>query len=353
MRDRPHTIRTTGTTPRERWLLAAFLPLTMLLCLPLWTSDRAYPTIPVFPGLPALPNGLSVLLSLGLALGAIAMAVWPSKRLAGTWVGLALVVVLFDINRLQPWLYQCILLYAILALLDDPGDAVRFLLVAMYVYSGLHKLNPAFQTAVFPWLFGTSLAPAWFLVPLLEAAVGVLLWVPQTRRFGVVGAVVMHLALLVILGPFGRNFNPVVWPWNVFMPMLACLMFWGERGTIWPAVFGSRPGKVLVVLAGILPLFGAFGWWDTSLSFALYSGRSKSGWIYLSSKGVAQLRAAYAVPDEALFREADGRYRLNLFAWSNATLNVPAYPETRVFESVRNRLIEKGIAREDIQLIVQ
>ena len=83
---------------------------------------------------------------------------------------------------------------------------------------------------------------------------------------------------------------------------------------------------------GVMPLFSFFGLWDSYLSASLYSGNTKSATIYVSEP--VKNRLPETIRDLALKSETDDANVISISDWSFEELNVPPYPEDRVFKNV-------------------
>src|SRR5579872_5843232 len=182
-----------------KWLLCAALLAEMGLCPLLWTSDHGFPVVPVFGGLSSIPGFFSLALA-GLLVGAtVAAAVVPRPRVV-TWLVLAtgILLVLLDLNRLQPWFYEYLLFFSFLVAMDwaEPESAranrawalCGLLIAATYFWSGLQKVNFSFADIIFPFLlhpFGLEgLRSTWLVGPIFESAIGILFLIPRTRTVG-------------------------------------------------------------------------------------------------------------------------------------------------------------------------
>ena len=93
----------------------------------------------------------------------------------------------------------------------------------LYVWRGSFKINPDFPD-VFAWMLGPiaelnpandEIITAAITVGLLELLMGAVLLVRKTSRIAVVGLSAMHISILYLIGPFGLDWNAVVWPWNM------------------------------------------------------------------------------------------------------------------------------------------
>lgn len=302
------------------------------------------------------------------ALGGVALAPHPRWWAVAATV-LALVLALEDQSRWQPWFYQYVAMLAALAVARDPGEALaawRVVLVGLYLWSGIQKLNATFMTRLFPWLvepvagvllvgLQRILLAGWMVVPAMEIAVATGLLLPRLRNAAVVGSIATHLVVLVLLGPLGRGTNAVIWPWNAAMAVLVALLFWSSRGasaldtldTLGPRRIGAHVATLALFVA--LPVLSFDDRWDSYLSGELYSGNIKVGALSLSDGVVARLPDAarrHVVSDRA------GANMLDLFDWSMGELSVPSYPENRVFRAVARDVCQLAVHPGDVVLVV-
>jgi hypothetical protein len=348
--------------------LAAAMLCGLMLSPRLWLSARSYPLVPVWDGLPTVPAPWDwlVLGVLVAALGAVVVA--PRPRLAMlVFVLLAGAWSLWDQTRWQPWFYQYLVMFAVLALGPAPEDpergqaslnACRLIVAGTYLWSGLQKVNVVFATDVFPWLMEPvlkHLPEEWheyvcdrgWKAAYLECAVGLGLLVWPLRPVAVIGAVGMHLLVLFSLGPWGHGWNTVVWPWNVAMIVFVGVLFGRTRHVQPWHIFWPRRclvARVALVLFGVMPLFNFFEWWDSYLSVALYSGVTPTARVYISQDVYDRLppevTTAYvrwrwdATPDDPC------PYEVDFFNWAVGEMNVPSYPAERVWRGFARRLGE-------------
>ena len=322
----------------ERGVVAGLLA-GVLLSVKLWVSAREYPLVPLLDFLAPLPYPLDYLL-FGLFGVLLIGALFFRARLGGAFVVAALAVavllVLQDQGRLQPWFYQYSFMLAAIGLsnlgrLSTEGamNACRLIVAFTYLWSGLQKAHVSFAENVYPWLIeplashlpsgaASALAYGAYAVPVMEAAIGLGLLVRPLRQPALVGAILMHAFILFALGPWGHDWNSVVWPWNVAMVVFDLILFW--RAPDNPALLtvvkpgGSIFRAVVLVLFAFMPALNFFGLWDSYLSASLYSGSTEDGYVYTTR----------------------GSSRTNTGISSKAIeeMNVPAYPEERVYKSV-------------------
>jgi uncharacterized membrane protein YphA (DoxX/SURF4 family) len=325
----------------------------------LWLSSRVYPLTPVFHFLPPVPPPFDLVVLVAMVL----LAVWaaaarrPFKPLAGL-LAVAVAYATEDQSRWQPWFYQYVTMLAALlwwyARSDDAMRreralaACRLIVAAVYFWSGLHKINPGFLHSAFPWMLEPLrlqwLAPLAPAVPIVEAAIGAGLLIPKFRRTAVIGALAMHAFILASIGPLGRNFDQVVWPWNIAMACLVVLLFWRP---VWEPKAAAP--KLAVVLCAIMPALSFLGVWDNYLSFAMYSGNSNQAWIYMPAS------VADRLPDELQEHTAENPSKvdtIDITQWSYAELNVPPYAELRIYRNIGRKVCSAaGNPREMVMVV--
>jgi hypothetical protein len=357
-----------------KWVICTALLAGLAISPRLWITDRAFPTVPAFSELPELPNWLCLALSCAMALFVALAALLPRPRLLLLAIPTCgAILVLFDMNRLQPWFYQYLLMILALGLvrwdLSDDRYAKQALAICgvilgfLYIWSGIQKANPAFAANVFPWLLEPlskvvgeaatrQLATSAIVVPVFETLIGILLIVPWTRTMGLFGAVGMHLLLLFLLGPFGHDYNSVIWPWNLAMLAMALVIFFGNEEPVLRPAWSPMLGKAVIVLVGFLPILSFFERWDNYTSASLYSGRTRDGWIMLSEPAANRLAEMLTPAENSRLDQVFDGYSLDASSWSMAELNVPLYPEKRVYEGIAQKLRMIAMSHDDVTLLV-
>ena len=306
----------------------------------LWVSTREYPLVPLLDLVPPLPYPLDYVL-FGLFVVLLVGILLFRGRLAGAFAAGALVLatllVLQDQGRLQPWFYQYFFMLAAVGLsglgrLSTEGalNACRLVVAFTYIWSGLQKAQASFAANVYPWLMeplfshlppeaASALEHGAIAIPIMEVTIGLGLLVRPLRNPAVVAAILMHAFILFSLGPWGHDWNSVVWPWNVAMVAFVLILFWrAPDNPSFLAVVkpgGSAFRVVLLVLFAFMPVLNFVGVWDSYLSASLYSGSTEEAYVYTS----------------------DGSSRTfgtSIFDEAMNEMNVPAYPEERVYKRV-------------------
>jgi hypothetical protein len=341
-----------------------------LISAPLWVNSRPFPLLPVGDRMPILASPwdaclfVATLLALVLALRFYRLGV--RLFLAG-----ALWLVIQDQNRIQPWFY----LYAVLLFLTLFREPValagcRFTVSAVYLWSGIQKLNPIFFHFVAPWFVEPfagwahgSVAPALRFAasasPFLEILIGLTMWIPQGRRLAIGLAMAFHAVVLLCLGPLGHNYNAVVWPWNVAMAVLV----WALASRVPPretinALRNSWLAGITVILVCGMPAFSFSGSWDSYLSFAYYSGNGTVASIYVSrpfrDRLPPGLQAFFKPNVDMHVPEAEGPYLLDHTAWGLSVLRTPPLPEPRSYKGLVRFLIRKFPgAEDDVRMVLK
>lgn len=339
----------------------------VLLSYPLWHSNRLFPLVPVGDFLPAIPSWLAFSLPIFLLLlfGVILVLRRPKHALLAG-VGFFALLVLFDYNRLQPWVYSYGFMAAALSCfyrsVSEPRKAAsalhacRFLLCATYLWAGTQKLNSAFITRTFALTFGSILPDTLpsavvrtmaVCAALLEILIGVFLFFPRTRKPAIVLAVGLHGALLILLGPL-RELNSVVWPWNVAMIFFVVVLFkdTGNVGALEVLVPHTPLHVTAIFLFGLMPALSFVGAWDAYLSFKLYSGNTHRAFIAIPPNSDWRWPARY----HPFLKNSRA---LSVEEWALKELNVPPYPQERVYRKVIRQVWLDAGRPPELQLLIE
>ncbi|OYW20753.1 MAG: hypothetical protein B7Z55_06820, partial [Planctomycetales bacterium 12-60-4] len=302
----------------------------------LWTPQNVFPRVPLLYWAP--PHWLDwtsiAVVVVGL-LGLIVHRRVPERRTAaGLAAGGFALQFLADQHRLQPWAWQFFILALVIALADDRSILVgwRWLVISIYAYSALSKLDYAFTRNVGTLLTEQywqlrNLSPAFakptplvyslqtyapFFLPVGELLVAILLWRPRTRRYGLWGSWLMHLGLLGLLGPFGLNHSFGVLLWNAFFVFQNWMLF-GDRfvdaGNRQPkscrhiAERANLVARGVLVIAYIWPALYPLGLCDAWIGWAVYSAPFERVSIWLNRESADSLRQS---GNDALSRSLRG-----------------------------------------------
>lgn len=345
---------------------------SLYLSVGLWVRVSTFPSVPAltfFPDLPVMLEG--VLFGLLLGLLAVLLFVKNPRKIICAVLALMGFFIMFDQLRLQPWVYQYFCMLMVFAAYswnwrDSVGrintlHTLRLLVAGIYFYSGLQKITLPFFSSVFPWMVepiayllppSIKLLPAvfGFGVPFLEMAIGIGLLIPRYRARALFGVVLMLIFVLFTLGPLGHNWNSVVWPWNIAHAFIAILLFYRTEHFSIRDIFFVRNflvHKIILLLFIVMPVFSFFGIWDSYPSYSLYSGNiTKAEIEWQNQNSALHEYSAY----QSSLNGTSAVLRVN--NWSMGELNVPVYPEARIYLSIFHQLCHSSIPQNSTLRII-
>lgn len=336
----------------------------------LWfIEDRGFPLLPfadwvqdIFSlNTTSIPGGI-------LVVSLIFAFIYPKRAALIPALGGMIILILSDQMRLQPWVYMYFFLLLPFALLpkNSPQQTylpyLQIILIGMYLWSGIHKLNPNFIEITFSnmlrhFLGMETISGLRFLgytIPCIEILTGLLLVIPRFRKAGVRLAVLTHLTIMVYLSPVGVNDNYVVIPWNVTLALLVILLFWDKRNSLafWKEAKGLSLALPVfsLLLFGLMPALNFAGAWDDYLSFSLYSDKTKRYYIAIAENQVSRIDREvhpYFVNIEGM----QGGEMIDVNEWAMEELNVPFYPERSAIRTLSVHFCKTGIPDEQLLFI--
>lgn len=324
----------------------------------LWLTDRFFPHTPLLSFLPQPPAPYDWILAGTVILLLLVIAILPSPRkfLIAFCIVFA-ILLLLDQDRWQPWVFQYYCMMILLCFISwkredkirhmQVMNGLRIIMVGIYLYSGLQKINFKFIDETFPWLMKPITdhlingMPRWlhyagYTFPAIEIFIGIGLLFIRTRKAAMYCAVVMHALILIDMSPLGQDYNYVIWPWNIAMILFVIFLFNRDRSsfTAYRASLRFRPVLAMFALFCFMPVLSFFNVWDSYLSASLYSGNTSSGIIYMTD----DVRAKLPKDIEQYVQGGYNQNTIAIKAWSMQELGVPGYPEKRVFKGVKNAL---------------
>jgi hypothetical protein len=366
-------------TPLRR-LVGIFAAALIVATWRLWTPQDQFPQIPILESLCRAPAWLDWLalsgIGIGLLLSLIGGEVRPISR-----AGLALFTtclaasILLDQHRLQPWAYQFVIVGAVLCLAPTACGLrlLRLLVVTIYFWSAVSKLDAAFLVSHGQLLLDGLCravrldAGAWSAdvrravaaaFPLGELAVGALLLMPRARVVGLAASIVMHVVLLLTLGPWGLDHKPGVLIWNVYFIAQNVLLFRPTSAPEPPAQVGglaqyrSAAATIVVALATIMPLLESTGWWDHWPSWAVYSSRPATVTMLVREARLDDLpptlRTCVGSPEPLT-----DWHPVSIDAWSFDLLQCAVYPQERYRLAVIGAVAEEAGLGDDVRVRVE
>lgn len=346
----------------------------LLLSSKLWISSRFYPLTPIFNILPKITYPFDYIL-LALLFCLLLLIIILQKPRIFIWLFIVMIsfLALLDQSRWQPWAFQYTFMLATLGFYFWKGNqtnnqdkilnTLRLIIASIYFWSGFQKINVDFVSTVFPWMIDplSSILPqdikAFFfplgvITPILETIIGVGLLTKKYLQISVFMAIAMHLFILLTIGPLGHNWNNVIWPWNIFMASFVIILFWKEKNiSFWKVVWVKNFmfQKVVLILFGIMPILSFFNLWDSYLSFTLYSGNINTSEIQISNLDINKLPNYL----HNYLEKKDDKVMLDISAWAFGELNVPPYPETRIYKNVARNICNYAADPLGVTLIIK
>lgn len=343
--------------------LAGFVS-CMAISYELWLPATAQlPPVPVLSFLDVFPAFVNAALSICLFILLATGIILNKKNRVVLYFILVFTViaVLFDYARIQPWVFY--FWFIVLLVSTKMKDRqlivlVLYMLAGIYIWSALQKLNFTFFNETFVWInqpiwdaFGyepeseSSVIAAFAVI--IEFLAGAGLLMKRTRRLSLITLMLMHAYILIALGPFGRNVNTVIWPWNLaFITILTLILIFEEKAERHRQIIYLPPvWKWLVIIVFVLfPALSFIGWWPQYLSSALYSGNKATATVYMSDSMAAKL----SEHTRAGMNPADNSISLN--TWSLRELGVPPYPSEKIQQQLFSRICERS--GDEQQLLV-
>ena len=350
-------------------LLGLFV--SVLLSYNLWAGQRWFPKVPFFDGYMGIPAPYDYFNLAILLLLIVLSFVSPSKLFLYLLVLFSVYLVIDDQNRIQPWFYNYVLMIVVLLFykqrVDEPNNytsvfiSLQLLVALVYVFSGLQKFNSFFVTDTYSWIISPLqnqlserkielLMRLGKTVPYIEIALGIGLLIRQTRYITLPLIVIMHIIILLLLGPFGSSYNSVVWPWNITMIVLNLVLFANvERERFFDIAFLFKGSAfyIVVTLMFIFPFFSFQNKYDSYLSSSLYSGNTSNCTIILSDNAYKKL--PYYIQN--FVTTSNDEKKINVKRWCMTELNAPCVPEYRIFNYVRYYLVAlTGTTPNDVKM---
>jgi hypothetical protein len=379
----------------------------------LWFAASDFPAVPLYSSLTDVPRSVdrifSGLLVTSLLINVAVTAARVSRHgdsVSFAQIGRAcdsafalsgVALILLNQHCLQPWMYHVLILTPLLWLhaprpvasadskrsedetcptggsVDYSRQAIIWLTASIYVWSAwskldwsfLHSHGPKFVNAICEavglstqfWSDRTWLLAAACL-SVGELLVGVAFLFRKTRACGLAASVVMHLLLMVAVGPWGLDHKTGVLLWNGYFIVQNVMLFLAERrfgaASELPsndsAIGSSHAGRaskgtpqravfVVVVGAILFPAFRAVGCCDTWPAWAVYASSPARILVQLRDNEVERLPKTI-LPFVEPRRINDGWSWLRIDLWSLAATGTPIYPEDRFQLAVARSIAE-------------
>lgn len=330
------------------WLIAKVMSFS------LWMNDRTFPLIAVHPLFQNSNQNFHIVIYAGsLLLLSTTLFFKPKKKLLLVLLVLEIVACLSDYTRWQPWQFMyCSMLFIFIICFNDTKKAFQWvgvILVSTYIYSGLHKLNSHFIDNMwvesilkdFLNLSSTTiikfkLTKIGLLLPIIETLAGVGLLSKFWQKKAAYMLILMHLLLLLILGPIGLNYNKIVWPWNIAMICLLYLIFIKQSTMVFNFNLLLSPSLMLIAFLWIImPLCSFWGKWPHYLSNDLYSAKAMGMQLTIKHKNLSN--NPLVAFSNGVHKE-DSTITVNIQHWAMQELGTPQFPEWFYYQKMATLL---------------
>ena len=343
-----------------RPILTISLILSVILSFNLWAGERSFPFAPALDE-PLMGDALStVLLVFGVLFLASSILMKWYRLLIFFGLLCAGLLVLNDVNRLQPWFYiYTVMLFVFVCYNGRVDDSNRFtsffillqiILASVYFFSGLHQWKmengvDAYLEVIVPLKsllsqrqFSFAQKTAVF-APFILMFIGVGLMIKPTRYLAVSLALLVHVILFLLLFPGNNRFNLSLWFCNITFAALVFILFSGKTKQRYfsPTYLFKMPlFYVIVTLFGIMPFLNQSGRWPDYLSSNFNTVNNHRAGILISKEVYTNLS-----PYHKYFCTSRGRmYILDYNAWCNYELRVSCAPEKKVVKAVNDYLVK-------------
>jgi len=356
-------------------LFAGFEVALVICSWPLWWGNSSFPQVPLLPVVPGIL--WSRILTAAFVMSAILIAARPISAVSGKFLsrcpvvvallaGLAMVVL--NQHRLQAWHWLFLLNLFWRLLLPDKAwfTVMRHTISSVYVCSALSRISAAPLSGMPGAIVFKSLAMLGFsdLSPdsrlpmvfchsliLSELLVGLLLLTKRTRSAGCIGAILLHVSLLIVLGPFGLNHHAGVLLWNLCFLCVVPVLFWRDTpAEIMEAKKLNGVTRTAIMLTWLFPLSGLIGLADNWPSWQLYSSRPES-WILLVHRDDCNQLPRTVAEFTGEPSPLSDWCPIKLDRWSLAETGSPLYPEDRFQLAVCRHVLSNG--KGDIRFRVE
>jgi hypothetical protein len=362
--------------PKRMVLLRIVLVFTLIVSIflsgHLWGGYRTFPYAPIINGF-FIDQPFDLIL-IGLAIISWVCSLFLKNHRLFIFCSLCIgvILVLLDINRLQPWFYTFNVLLAILIFyngrVDDPNQftsifiILQLIIASVYFYCGISQLNTHFIASTYVEIISPLkllMSARQFIffekigvvVPFLFIFIALALTISPLRYLGITLSTCVHIVLLILLFPSEQNTNYAMWFGNIAMMIIVILLFSGKTKQRYfsPGFLLKMPLFYLVaILFIIMPMFNTINKWPDYLSSNFSSGNNASAIIILNNASKEKLPRHLQVYCEI----KDSFFIFNYTKWCSAELQSSCYPSLKVFNSIYHYLArQKESAVKDIQLI--
>lgn len=357
-----------------RVVLTVSLVVSVVLSFNLWGGYRSFPYSPVIDDLKINAPYDLILVIINISLWLLSLFVRRHRLFIFLAILLNVLLILGDINRLQPWFYVYNAMMLVFVFysgrVDDSNHftghfiLLQIIFASVYFFCGISQLNPYFITTDFVEIISPlkqicSERQFLFLIkmglfaPYLLIFTGIGLIIPALRYLAITLAILIHLFLLVMLFPSTQQSNYALWFSNLSFAVMAVFLFSGktkQRYFSFTYLFKMPLFYPVLLFFVLLPFFNKGGFWPDYLSSNFKSGSNKSLQININQNIYEKLplyQRSYCLSKNSQIIFAYNR-------WCSHELKVECYPSEPVFNSIYGylRKVEK-LKVNEIELAYQ
>lgn len=366
----------------------------------LWFAASDFPAVPFFRLLTPVPRSVDSILSGVLVVALLVDAFAAASRIVrgrvvvrsvrieqccdAIFVVMAVALVLLNQHCLQPWMYHFLILTPLLwfqsstsRLTDDEAgnvesnrsgmdeaflrNTVLCLTASIYAWSAWSKLDAGFLQTHGPKFVGTicdvvGISTRFWtdrtwqiaspILPIGELIVGVGLLFQRTRSAALWSSLLMHVVLILAVGPWGLNHRVGVLLWNGFFIVQNLVVLRAVRHV------GATAGLPVALLTGVVlfPLLRSVGCCDTWPAWAVYASSPARVLVQVRDDSVEQLPESL-MPYVETRQINDGWSWLRIDLWSLESTGTPIYPEDRFQLGVARSVAREANLRDSIRIL--
>lgn len=342
-------------------LIAIFTLVSCFYSNNLWFSDRVVPTVAIVSFLEDLPNLWHKIFWTARIVTAVILFYSPFSPIL-----LALAVLSFfisaalDLARFQIFdfffsLHLIVVLWgAQHSKLREALCLQRVMIVCMYFYAGLQKVNLDYFQDVVPWLlkgFGiwvddkSHLNAIGLFMATVEMSLGVLLCFFRLRKIAVFLTLLLH-GMVVYFFYFNLPFWPLIIYNLVQFVMVVSLFLSRERYALLFDLHKHLIPLCIFIFVAILPSLNFVGVWPSPLSFQYFSHSMIRADLYINKSKVIKPPIDIFYPSNR-----DPNY-VSWGGWASPDIGYFFFSSRNYFESVFKKLCSKEEKNSELKVVL-
>lgn len=248
-----------------------------------------------------------------------------------------------NFTRIQIWLFHLAGLLILIGLgknEKDVNNLLRLGIAAAYFWGGINKINPWFAEFQLEWLlekpdflqlFGTSKAVG-YSIAFFELLLSILLLTKRLPKLALFFSVIFHAFILLMISPFGKNWNYVVVPWNVALLLFNFYLYYDKENS-YAYQFKNQATIALMLCFFAFPALQYSQLGQYPLSFNMYAATQPELTLFFHESDENKIPLNIREHQYSLEGGKSKIRLLKLQDWSMNSVNVPAYSEVWALEA--------------------